>query len=81
MSESTVEESPKVKMSDKFMEDLKKIMETYKQWRMFIIESPEYMRQEETQELQLSNKEKKLWRNGRVGTATIAASKKEKYIT
>jgi len=27
---------------------------------MFIIESPEYMRQEETQELQLSNKEKKL---------------------
>jgi len=31
MSESTVEESPKVKMFDKFMEDLKKIMETYKQ--------------------------------------------------
>lgn len=29
MSESTVEESPKVKMFDKFMEDLKKIMETY----------------------------------------------------
>jgi len=27
---------------------------------MFIIESPEYMRQEETQELQLSNTEKKL---------------------
>jgi len=31
MSESMVEESPKVKMSDKFMEGLKKIMETYKQ--------------------------------------------------
>jgi len=30
MSESTVEESPKVKTFDKFMEDLKKIMETYK---------------------------------------------------
>jgi len=30
MSESTVEESPKVKMFDKFMEDLKKIMETDK---------------------------------------------------
>ena len=31
MSESMVEESPKVKMFDKFMKDLKKIMEIYKQ--------------------------------------------------
>ena len=31
MSERTVEESPKVKMFDKFMEDLKKLLETDKQ--------------------------------------------------
>jgi len=31
MSERTVEESPKVKMFDKFMEDLKKLLETEKQ--------------------------------------------------